>query len=177
MNYRVISQLGIEGKDGNVYIVENRNGTRYAKKVFHQSKSEDEIVNECVLQKIASDNGISPSVIEINSIDKYLVMDLMGETLFDSLKRKNGKISDIDQKRIIYIFDVLDKLGIYHGDPSPLNFVYGKDKKLYIIDFGFGVKYPSPCKYKSTMIVAFLLQLKKLGLDTKQYVQLRNELN
>ena len=66
-------------------------------------------------------------------------MDKLDKNLFDILKENKGKLSLKTQKRMIEIFKKLDEIGVYHGDPNPLNFME-KDGELYIIDFGFGSK-------------------------------------
>ena len=63
-------------------------------------------------------------------------MQALDKNLFDLMKKKNGKISQKYQKEMLKIFKTLDQIGIFHKDPSPLNFMLDSKDDLYIIDFG-----------------------------------------
>jgi tRNA A-37 threonylcarbamoyl transferase component Bud32 len=135
--YLIDKKIGHQGKEGTIYKVKKEGGKKeYALKQFSKSKSSNNLEKEANFLKIAGNAEISPKMIEYNLDKKYIVMDLLDKSLFDILKENKGKISIEYQKRIIEICKLLDKLGIFHGDPSPLNFME-KDGKLYIIDFGF----------------------------------------
>ena len=60
--------------------------------------------------------------------------------LFDILKEAKGEMSNHLQTEIVRIIMTLDRIKVFHADPNPLNFMVGKNDKLYIIDYGFGKK-------------------------------------
>ena len=97
-------------------------------------------------------------------------MDKLGETLFDRLKRANGVMSEADQNRFVEIVDRLDSIGVYHGDPSPLNFLYDDTGVMKIIDFGFGKKLKTGEKSdRNAMFLGFLLKMKEIGIPPEMY--------
>jgi predicted Ser/Thr protein kinase len=168
--YQIINQLGDKGKEGTTYHVKNPKGEDYAMKTFNPNKSITNLQNEGNLLKIAGENEISPKVIEIDETNKYIIMEKCDSNLFDLLKQTNGVISEYVQDEILKIIKNLDKIGIFHGDPNPLNFMFKKGK-LCIIDFGFAKKiddnliknYNGEKKLnKKFMILGFMLKVKDL---------------
>lgn len=135
--YIRIKQLGNKGKEGTVYLVEDTyTGNRYAMKCFRKNKSSKNLLREVALQDRASTMGVCPKIIDYDTISKYIVMEYLDHNLYDMLKKRNGLLSQNYQKQMISIFTKLDKIGIFHNDASPLNFMI-HNKKLYIIDFGY----------------------------------------
>lgn len=161
-----ISKLGHPGKDGVVWSIKNlENGKTYALKQFKPGKPSKAIFQESEMQKVVAQHGISPNVIEIDLILKYIVMDLLdGITLFDKLKSTNGEMSIQDQKDFVKIIQKLDSIGIYHGDPSPLNFIYVGDK-LKVIDFGYSRAIKHKDENAKYMYIGFILKMKEIGVD------------
>jgi tRNA A-37 threonylcarbamoyl transferase component Bud32 len=89
-------------------------------------------------------NDVSPKIIyptkdniRKNNFDKIIVMELLGDNLMKYLQKENGNISISQQKKIINLFKTLDKLGILHGDPNPLNFLQDKNGDFLLVDYGF----------------------------------------
>ncbi len=141
--YQRISQLGCKGKEGNVYLVKrNRSNREYAMKKFSSKKSGARIAQEAKLQKMGSQIGVSPKVIEYDPDAKFIVMEKLEKSLLDILMSQK-KLKIEQQKRIISIFQSLDTVGVFHGDPSVLNFLTDKNGKLYIIDYGMAKKIDS----------------------------------
>ena len=134
--YTVVKQLGSKGKDANVYLVRNSKGKLYARKQFRKNKNISAIKKEVDMQKIAASVKLSPKIIEYDLNKKYIIMQALDKNLFDLMKKKNGKISQKYQKEMLKIFKTLDQIGIFHKDPSPLNFMLDSKDDLYIIDFG-----------------------------------------
>ena len=175
--WQIEDKIGYEGKEGTVYNVK-KGSKYYAMKKFKKDKSENKIKLESDLQKIASKDYLSPKIYDVDLENKYIVMDKLDKNLFDILKENNGKLSSKHQKRMIEIFKALDKLGVYHGDPNPLNFME-KEGQLYIIDFGFGSnidkklcnKLKSKTPNLSYMPIGFLLKIKDV-CDTNNYPEL-----
>ena len=166
-NYKIISSLGERGKEGKVFLVRKR-GRDYAMKQFKSTKSGNMIEREAQLQAQASKIGISPKVLSYDKENKVIIMEKMDNNLFDILRKTNGKLKKKIQEDIVSIIKNLDKVKIFHNDPSPLNFMF-KNDKLYIIDFGFAK--PIDSKLSKTlsnqpnmdyMIIGFLLKIKKI---------------
>lgn len=168
MEFTLIEKLGNTGKDGETYLIKNGNKF-YALKKYKNKKSVNKIVKEAQLQYEASILGISPKIYECNLDKKYVIMDKLDINLFSLLKRKKGKLSIRNQKKIIQIIRLLDNINIFHGDPNPANFMFRNDK-LYIIDFGFSKKINKTLIKKLAtntpnmdyMILGFILKCKEL---------------
>ena len=125
-----------KGKDGTIAFL-MKGKKEVVTKTFRSNKNKDDIKNEIAMMKKAQKLGISPIVYSSNikAERPFIVMEQLGKTLFEYMK-KTGKLSLRHQKQIISILETLDENRIFHGDISPLNFMTGKDDKLYIIDFG-----------------------------------------
>ena len=134
--YTVVKQLGSKGKDANVYLVRTGNGKLYARKQFRKNKNISAIKTEVAMQKIAASVKLSPKIIEYDLNKKYIIMQALDSNLFEVMKKKKGKIIQKYQKEMLQIFKTLDQIGIFHKDPSPLNFMLDSKDDLYIIDFG-----------------------------------------
>lgn len=174
--YKRIKKIGSGGKDGTVYLVEFKKGKnieKYALKQFRMDKSPDLIQKEAKFLELCGKEGISPKIIEVDINSRFIVMDLMGESLFNVLKATDGIMSIYQQKEFVKIISKLDEIGIYHGDPSPLNFLFDPNYKLKIIDFGFGEKidkdfikkHGTNTPNKKFMLLGFLIKMKSLGID------------
>ena len=134
--YKILRQIGNKGKEGITYLIlDTRTDTYLAMKTFVKMKSPKRIEDEARLQHLASLEGISPKVIEVNTDDKYIVMELLDGHLYDLMKKESGVISVPHQKQLINIFKALDKSKVFHGDSNILNYMFLNDR-LYIIDFG-----------------------------------------
>lgn len=158
------TKLGFDGKEGKVYEVVYRNKI-YAKKQFKKTKSSKNIEKEVQFQILAAKFGLAPKVKEYNLEDKYIIMEKMEVNLFDILRKKEGKLTKKQQEEIIDIFEKLDKHYIFHKDANPLNFMYDKDKKLKMIDFGFAEMIEENSKVKNPnmeyMVLGLLIKLQK----------------
>ena len=167
--YKIIKQLGTEGKEGTCYLVENRKGERYAMKCFAKSKSSNMLQKEALAQKEVAKYDLAPKIKEVNEDEKYIVMDHLDRNLFDIVKKNNGEIPDAYQKKVTSLISKLDETGIFHGDPNPANFML-KGQKMYIIDFGFAKdiderlikKYDTETPNKKFMPIGLILKLKEI---------------
>lgn len=149
--YEKFEQLGDKGKEGTTYLVKTKDGKEYAMKTFRKSKLSASLRKEAELQKLAADQGVSPNVIDIDTVSKYIVMEKMDGHLLDKI-RKQGCLTRSQQRQIINIYRHLDKAGVFHGDGNLLNYMY-KDDNIYIIDFGIAKEIT-------------LGLIKRLGTDT-----------
>jgi len=133
--YERFEQLGKKGKEGTTFLVRTKDGSEYAMKTFRKQKSSTNLRKEADLQKMVSNLGISPQVIEIDTVSKYIVMEKLDLHLVDLMKQQGGILTKRQQKQIISIYKKLDIARVFHGDANLLNYMY-KGTKLYIIDFG-----------------------------------------
>ena len=127
--------IGYEGKDAIVYEIKDNEGKLYAMKKYKKNVKAEDIKKEAYFLEKLNNSGITPKIYFVNLKDKYIVMEKFEKTLYDEINEK-GKLSQKIQKDILAIHKKLDKLGVFHGDPSPLNLMFD-DGKLKIIDFGF----------------------------------------
>jgi tRNA A-37 threonylcarbamoyl transferase component Bud32 len=178
--YEKLEQLGNKGKEGITYLVKDKKtGKIYAMKTFKKNKSINNIKKEAELQSLAAEFGISPVVIDVDIINKTIVMEKMDKHLFDIMKLQNGDLTETQQKQIIKIYKTLDEAKVFHGDSNILNYMY-KGKKLYIIDFGMSKKIDELLIKKlgtntpnmDIMTLGFILKLKELNCPKSSYVYL-----
>jgi len=177
--YKKIKQIGNEGKEGVTYLVKTSEGKQYAMKTFRKTKSSSKLRLEAELQKKAAELQVSPKVIEIDTVSKYIVMEKLDKHLYDVMKEQEGNLTEDQQKDLIHIFKSLDEAKVFHGDSNILNYMYKKNK-LYIIDFGMAKHIDSKLKKKlgtdtpnfSLMNLGFILKLKELECPEKAYTYL-----
>ena len=142
--FEVIKQLGKDGAQGVVYLVEFPNGLRAAMKQFKKTKSSARIQAEADLQAKASDAGISPEVMHVDLENKRIFMEQMQCRLVDVLKRTSPRFED----DLIRIMKTLDDIGILHNDGNALNLMLNSDDQLQIIDFGLAKKIDGKLRKK-----------------------------
>jgi serine/threonine protein kinase len=182
--YTRIRQLGNKGKEGITYLVRDNKDREFAMKTFRKTKSSNTLKNEYTLQKQAAKVGISPRVVEYDSVSKYIVMEKMDEHLVDVMKKQKGNLSRGQQFQIIDIFKKLDDVKVFHADSNILNYML-KGKRIYLIDFGFSKEItPRLCKKLGTnhpniriMTLGFILKLKELNCPSSSWKYLRKEIN
>ena len=174
--YKKIEQIGNTGKEGITYLVKTNGGRYFAMKTFKKTKSSDRLRQEADLQQIASQFGIAPKVIDIDTVSKYIVMEKMEKHLVDVMKEQNGDLTEDQQKHIIHIFKKLDEAKVFHGDSNILNYMYKKNK-LYMIDFGMSKsiddklikKLKTSTPNMTLMNLGFILKLKELDCPSSSY--------
>lgn len=175
--YTIVEQLGEKGKEGITFqVVSNDDNKEYAMKTFKKTKSSKTLVLEAELQNIAAEFGIAPQIIDVNTDNKYIVMQKLDTHLVSKMEKQQGHMTEGQQKQIINILKKLDKCKIFHGDVNPMNFMY-KKSKLYIIDFGMSKQItPQLIKKLGTetpnldlMSLAMVIKLKKLGCPESSY--------
>lgn len=176
--YIRLSQLGRTGKEGTVYlVVDPENGNHYAMKTFRSRKSGKTLEKEAFYQYLASKHNISPKIIEYNTDEKYIVMEILEYTLIEILRKQNGQLSEEQQYQILNIYKKLDEIGIMIDDANPLNLMT-KGGKFYAIDYGLArfidhkkfEKYPQP--NSQLMPIGLLLWLKnKIPIENFKVIQ------
>jgi tRNA A-37 threonylcarbamoyl transferase component Bud32 len=174
--YKRIKQLGEPGKEGTTYLVRDVHGKDYAMKTFRKTKSSNRLRREANFQKIAYKAGISPKVYDYDIVSKYILMQKMDKHLYDVLKANGGVLLKYQQQRIIEIFQILDKIGIFHNDANISNYML-LGKQIYIIDFGFAKEIKNKTNPNMTlMLIGFILKLKELHAPEKSYALLKTYL-
>jgi predicted Ser/Thr protein kinase len=171
--YEVMEQLGNQGKDAITYVVKV-DGTKYAMKTFKKRKSPTTIQLEVDLQRLVADAKASPQIIDYDLDRKYIVMTKLDRHLVDVTRPK--VISADQQKQLIKLYQKMDEVGVFHGDPNPLNYMI-KGKKLYAIDFGMSKKItPALIKKLGTatpnrdlMTLSMVLKFKQLNYPVSSY--------
>jgi tRNA A-37 threonylcarbamoyl transferase component Bud32 len=204
--YKVISNRfvslgmtsGKPGKEGIAKIVwDQKDKIHRIKKQFKNTKSGNTLTKEAEIQKLASVHGISPEIFEIDVSKKHIIMEKMdSSTLIDIIikneKAKKPLLSVSQQRELLALFKKLDEVGIFHGDPNPLNFMrfpleYHKKSvagKMGLIDYGFGkiIKSGDYKEYfgkpnESLMVVGLFIILKKRGYKASNFPLLFNSIN
>ena len=145
-------QIATKSKNSTIYLVSTTNGTKHVMKVFRKHKSSTSLLKEIELQMLAIAERASPTILETDTVFKYVVMDRMERNLGDILKEQNGTLSRTQQKQIIHLYKKLDSAKVFHGDSSISNYMY-IGTKLRIIDF-------SNAKHINKLLI------KKLGTKT-----------
>jgi tRNA A-37 threonylcarbamoyl transferase component Bud32 len=174
--YEKICQIGNKGKEGITYLVKTKDNKEYAMKTFKKNKSSEKLKLEVKLQEMAAKEGISPKIIDYDTVGKYIVMEKMDKHLKDILETQNGLLSLTQQKQLISIFNTLDKAKVFHADSNILNYMY-KNKKLYIIDFGMSKEIDDKLIKKlgtstpniDIMTLGFVLKLKEHNCPKNSY--------
>ncbi len=133
-----IKSLGNKGREARTFLVyDSKTKLEYAQKSYRKNKSSDAIRREYDFQQRAAKRGISPEVIDCDTITKTITMEKMDYDLIDLIQKQKGKLSRTQQEDIVSLFDALDDLGIFHADSNALNLMYTGDGVLKIIDYGF----------------------------------------
>lgn len=175
--YTKIKQLGNTGKEGVTYLVQvDGTDTKYAMKTFKKTKSSVKLRLEADLQMKASIFKVCPKVVEVDTVFKYIVMEIMDTHLIDIMTKQEGNLTEKQQKQIIEIYRKLDEAEVFHGDSNILNYMFKKNK-LYIIDFGMGKHIDAKLKRKletetpnmTLMTLGFILKLKELKCPETAY--------
>jgi len=131
-DFEVIEQLGKEGAQGVVYLVEFPNGLRAAMKAFKKTKSPARIQAEADFQSRAAEAGIAPEVMHVDLDKKRIFMEVMQSRIVDVLKQG----TDYFSQDLLHIMRTLDDIDILHNDGNALNLMLNDRDQLQIIDFG-----------------------------------------
>lgn len=130
-------QLGDKGRESRTFLVyDKKTKNDYAMKTYRKNKNTENMEREYLFQKKAAEIGISPKVIDYDTVNKTIIMEKLDEDLVDVIRRQKGKMTIKQQKELMEIFRLLDTIGVFHKDSNPLNFMF-KNGKMYVIDYGF----------------------------------------
>jgi len=161
-NFKVIQQLGQDGAQGIVYLVEFPNGLRSAMKQFKKNKSIAKIKVEADFQRRAAAAGISPEVMHVDTDNKRIFMEPMRARIVDVLDSGTKRFSS----DLRHIMNTLDEIGILHNDGNVLNLMLNDQEELRILDFGLAKKIDTKVlkKWKNHPNIEVTLHMLKKGL-------------
>ena len=143
-DFKVLQQLGEDGAQGVVSLVEFPNGLRSAMKQFKHTKSTARIRKEADFQQQAADAGIAPEVMHVDLKNRRIFMEPMQSRVVDVLESGHQDFKD----DLHNIMDILDSIGILHNDGNALNLMLDFENRLKIIDFGLAKKITSAVRKK-----------------------------
>lgn len=153
-----------QGRDGKIYDI----GQDRVVKIFEATKPFKEVLQEYVCQQHAARHQLAPRVYSLTKMHGRwaIVMEKMDRTLMDVIRESNGLSVNV-QKEMVRLLCEMDRHNIFHGDVSPLNFMFKKNR-LYLIDFGmsclidenFQKQYGSNSNCK-VGILAFIYRLRE----------------
>ena len=146
--YKLIEQIG-KGNFGLVFKAINiKNNELVAVKIEDRLANKKVLNNEAKILKHLSDLDCVPKLKWFGVFDnhRYIVLQLLGKTLYDYKKLKNILSLHICIpifEKIINIFKYIHEKGIVYRDIKPENFLFDLDNlnKIYIIDFGLSTSY------------------------------------
>lgn len=144
-DFEILRQLGQDGAQGVVSLVEFPNGLRAAMKQFKSTKSLAKIKTEAEFQRRAAEAGISPDVMHVDLDKRRIFMEPMSRRVVDVLRP--GFSRQLGQD-LFYIMKTLDDLDILHNDGNALNLMLDEEDQLKILDFGLSKKITSAIRKK-----------------------------
>ena len=134
--FKVLQQLGEDGAQGVVSLVEFPNGLKAAMKQFKKNKSPARIQQEADFQQKAADAGIAPPVMHVDLDNRRIFMEPMQARVVDVLETGHDRF----KQDLHHIMKTLDELNILHNDGNALNLMLDFNNNLQIIDFGLAKK-------------------------------------
>jgi len=166
-DFTIISQLGEDGKDGVVSLVQFPNGLQAAMKQYKKTKSTKMIQKEVGFQRQAFEAGISPEIMHVDLPNRRIFMEPMTARVVDELDSSD----EIFENELQTIMEKLDQIGILHNDGNALNLMFDDDDNLKILDFGLSKKITPAIRRKwdgepNMKVTYFMLKkgLKKYGI-------------
>jgi serine/threonine protein kinase len=143
--YKLLDKIG-EGAFGSIYKGENnRTKELVAIKVEPIINDLKLLKNESIIYQYLINNEGIPNVkwFGKDKTNYYMVINLLGESLQSLKERKQTfslKLVFQIGIQIVYLLKMIHDKGLVHRDIKPDNFLLGlnnKNKKIYLIDFGF----------------------------------------
>ncbi len=131
-DFRVLRQLGEDGAQGVVSLVEFPNGLRAAMKQFRKSKSTARIEVEAAFQRRAAEAGVAPDVMHVDVEKRRIFMEPMQSRIVDVVQGSHARLAE----DVEYIMHTLDDIGVLHNDGNALNLMLDSTDTLRIVDFG-----------------------------------------
>lgn len=144
-DFQVIRQLGQDGAQGVVSLVEFPNSLRAAMKQFKATKSSARIQAEAEFQQRAAEAGIAPEVMHVDLDKKRIFMEPMRRRVVDVVEKRHFHQLAQDLE---HIMRTLDDIGILHNDGNALNLMLNDRDELQILDFGLSKEITPKVKQK-----------------------------
>lgn len=144
-DFHVLRQMGEDGAQGVVSLVEFPNGLRAAMKQFKSTKSMARLEAEAEFQRRAAEAGISPEVMHVDLEKRRIFMEPMSCRVVDAVRPGFCKQLSDDLR---HIMRTLDDLGILHNDGNALNLMLDDEDTLKILDFGLSKEITSSVRKK-----------------------------
>lgn len=190
--YKKIRILG-EGQDGVTWLVTDKSGKEWAMKTFKPDKCSKLIAKEAILQFLSFEKGAAPSIIEVDTNEKFIVMEKMDLHLFDLILSQKGDLTVPQQEEILEMYKRLDEAKVFQSDSNIMNYMYrtkkNKDKKenkkeLIMIDYGISRDINPELKKSlnsenpnyDIMNVGLILKLKEMNCIPSSYAHLSSKL-
>lgn len=133
-DFEVIRQLGQDGAQGVVSLVEFPNGLRAAMKQFKKSKSQARIRIEADFQRRAAEAGVAPEVMHVDEENRRIFMEPMRARVVDVCTSEAGHRRLADD--LEHIMRTLDRIKILHNDGNALNLMLDHNDNLFLLDYG-----------------------------------------
>ena len=144
-DFEIIRQLGEDGAQGVVSLVEFPNGLRAAMKQFKPKKSTTRIQQEADFQQRAATEGIAPEVMHVDLENRRIFSEVMNARVIDVVPPSaSGRLSE----DLHHIMTTLDRIGILHNDGNVRNLMLDQYDKLQIIDFGLSKQITASVRKK-----------------------------
>ena len=107
-------------------------------------------------------------------------MEKLDQHLLDVMKKQKGCLNRSQQLEIIEIYKKLDQIRVFHADSNILNYMI-KNKKIYIIDFGFAKEIDGKLIKKlgtdipniKIMTLGLIIKLKELNCNPSSWKYLK----
>ena len=166
-DFEIIQQLGEEGAQGVVSLVEFPNGLRAAMKQFKSKKSSARIQTEANFQKRAAKADIAPRVMHVDLEKKRIFSEVMQSRIIDTIPPSASQRLSED---LHHIMTTLDQIGILHNDGNVRNLMLDQHDKLQIIDFGLSKEITPTVrkKWEGEPNIKVTLRLLRNGLKKYQ---------
>lgn len=135
-DFEILRQLGQDGAQGVVSLVEFPNGLRAAMKQFKPTKSSARIQQEADFQAKAAEADIAPEVMHVDLEKKRIFMEPMRVRIVDVLEHGHKRF----RQDLLDLMRKLDDIDILHNDGNALNLMLNEFDELRLVDFGLSKK-------------------------------------
>jgi tRNA A-37 threonylcarbamoyl transferase component Bud32 len=116
---------------------------------------------------------VAPKIYNIDlSNPPSITMEKMDKTVLEVLKDQDGILTDDQQRKILKLYEKLDKIGILHNDANPLNLMI-KGDEWRLIDYGMTKKIANTHKENPNLTICLRLLLNSFkGINNKKHMKI-----